>query len=153
MFSGLVTDLKQVLRGLGSSRTFTGVAVLSLAIGIGANAAIYSVIRVLLLAPLSVRSPEELSLVYWYHPGEFTVSSMNSSGHRDPATGLQFRTNYSYLIYREMRTAATPGIGVSGFNFLRDRCSCRGCARAALRGRCSSAWRRPIGACWRSRRS
>jgi hypothetical protein len=120
MFSGLVTDLKHVLRVLGSSRTFTGVAVLSLAIGIGANAAIYSVIRVLLLDPLAVRSPEELSLVYWYHPGEFTVSSMNSSGHRDPATGLQLRSNYSYPIYREMRTAAPPGIGMFGFNFLRD---------------------------------
>jgi hypothetical protein len=57
MLSGLVTDLRQVVRGLAASRTFTGVAVLSLAIGIGANAAIFSVIRTLLLDRLAVRNP------------------------------------------------------------------------------------------------
>jgi len=120
MFGGLVTDLRQVLRGLAASRTFTAVAVLSLAIGIGANAAIYSVIRVLLLDPMAVRAPGELSLVYWHQPGKFSISQMNSSGYQDPATGLQLRSNYSYPLYREMRAAAPQGVGVFGFNFLRD---------------------------------
>jgi predicted permease len=120
MLSGLTTDFRHVLRGLLASRTFTGVAVLSLAIGIGANAAIYSVIRVLLLDPLAVRAPEELALVYWHQPGQFRISQMNSSGYQDPATGLQLRSNYSYPIYREMRDAAPAGVGLFGFNFLRD---------------------------------
>ena len=120
MFSGWISDLKHTVRSLAASRTFTIVAVLSLAIGIGANAAIFSVIRVLLLDRMSVRSPEELALVYWYQPGKLSISQMNSSGHVDEATGLSLRSNYSYPVYRDMRAATPEGIGIFGFNFLRD---------------------------------
>jgi predicted permease len=120
MMSGFVTDLKHTLRGLAASRTFTAVAVLSLAVGIGANAAIFSVIRVLILDRLPVRDPHELSLVYWHYPGKISISQTNSSGGQDPATGLTLRSNYSYPIYRELRAAAPPGVGIAGFNFLRD---------------------------------
>ena len=120
MLTGILVDLKHVLRGLAASRTFTVVAILSLAIGIGANAAIYSVIRVLLLDPLPVRAPEELSLVYWHQPGKVQFSQMNSAGATDPASGLSLRSNYSYPIYESLRAAAPPGTSVFGFNFLRD---------------------------------
>ena len=75
-FTGIGLDAKQVARGLMASRAFTVVAVLSLAIGIGANAAIYSVIRTVLLDPMAVRTPEELALVYWHQPGTLSVSQM-----------------------------------------------------------------------------
>jgi predicted permease len=120
MFNGLLTDLKQTLRGLLSSRTFTAVAVLSLAVGIGANAAIFSVIRVLLLERLPVPAPEELRLVYWHQAGTLTMSQLNSGGHQDRATGLQLRTNYSYPLYRDAIAAAPAGVRLFGFNFLRD---------------------------------
>ena len=120
LLGGLVADLRYVLRVLLKSPAFTAVAVCSLAIGIGANAAIYSVIRVLLLDPMAVRAPEELSLVYWYQPGEVRISSMNSSGHRDPETGLRLQSNYSYPIYDAMRRAAPEAVEVAGFNFLRN---------------------------------
>ena len=117
---GLTTDLKQVIRGLLASRSFALVAVLSLAIGIGANAAIFSVIRVLLLDRMPVRAPEELSLVYWHQPGKLAISQMNSSGHQDPATGLQLRSNFSYPLYRDLMAAIPPEVGAFGFNFLRE---------------------------------
>ena len=120
MLSGLIGDLRHTLRGLAASRTFTIVAVLSLAIGIGANAAIFSVIRVLILDRLPVRDPEQLSLVYWHQPGKFPISQMNSSGYQDPVTGLSLRSNYSYPIYRQLRAAAPPGVQLFGFNFLRE---------------------------------
>jgi hypothetical protein len=72
--------LKHAVRRLAASRTFTAVAVLSLAIGIGANAAIFSVIRVLILDRLPVSDAEELALVYWHQPGTPAISQMNSSG-------------------------------------------------------------------------
>src|SRR6516165_6772621 len=52
--------LNQVLRSLVRMPAFTIVAVLTLAIGIGANAAIFSVIEGVLLRPLPYASPGEL---------------------------------------------------------------------------------------------
>ena len=120
MFSGIGMDVRHVWRGLTASRAFTAVAVLSLAIGIGANAAIFSVIRSLLLDPMAVPAPEELALVYWHQPGTLRVSSMNSSGHQDPASGLSFRSNVSYPMFQSMRAAAPAGMSITAFNFLRD---------------------------------
>ena len=56
----LVTDLRYGLRMLAHSRTFTAVAVLSLALGIGANTAIFTLVNSLLLRTLPVHEPERL---------------------------------------------------------------------------------------------
>ncbi|HUR22098.1 MAG TPA: ABC transporter permease, partial [Vicinamibacterales bacterium] len=120
LFSGIGMDMRHVWRGLTNSKAFTTVAVLSLAIGIGANAAIFSVIRSLLLDPMAVPAPEELALVYWYQDGTQGISSMNSSGYQDAASGVSYRSNVSYPMYQSMRAAAPAGMQVSAFNFLRD---------------------------------
>lgn len=120
LWTGIGMDVRHVWRGLAASKAFTAVAVLSLAIGIGANAAIFSVIRTLLIDPMAVPAPHELALVYWHQPGTLSVSSMNSSGHQDPDSGLPYRSNVSYPIYQSMRAAAPAGMALSAFNFLRD---------------------------------
>lgn len=116
----MLSELKHICRGLAASRTFTAVAVLSLAIGIGANASIFSVIRTLLLDNMAVPRPGELALVYWHHPGSMQISQNNSSGGTDPATGLSLRSNYSYPIYESLIANAPAGVEAFGFNFLRD---------------------------------
>ncbi len=120
MLSGFVSDVRLVCRGLRASRVFTLVAVSSLAIGIGANAAIFSVIRTLLLDELAVPAPRELSLVYWHLPGDIRISQMNSSGGTDPATGASLRSNVTYPLSRRLIDAAPPGVAAFGYNFLRD---------------------------------
>jgi hypothetical protein len=57
----LGADLRFELRGLRRRPGFAALVVLSLALGIGAKAAIFSVLHALLLRPLPVREPERLA--------------------------------------------------------------------------------------------
>ena len=59
----LLQDLRYALRTLRKSPLFTTVAVLSLALGIGANTAIFPLIHQLILQLLPVKHPEELVLL------------------------------------------------------------------------------------------
>ena len=62
-FRQVAQDLRFALRSFRKSTVFTAVAILSLAIGIGANSAIFSLINQLILKPLPVRDPQSLVLL------------------------------------------------------------------------------------------
>src|SRR5450759_1451858 len=61
-------DLRYAARTLGKTRAFSIVAVLSLALGIGANTALFSLMDVMLLSALPVKNPQELVQFVRAHP-------------------------------------------------------------------------------------
>jgi predicted permease len=86
-------DLKLAVRGLFRSPLFSIVAILSLALGIGANTAIFTLIDQILLRKLPVKNPEELVMLY--QAGPHSGSNMGSRMH-------------SYPIYQEYQKRAEP---------------------------------------------
>ncbi|MEZ5294433.1 MAG: ABC transporter permease [Vicinamibacterales bacterium] len=86
-------DLRLALRGLRRSPLFASVAVLSLALGIGANTAIYTLLDQILLRKLPIKAPD--ALVMLYQQGPHAGSNMGTRMH-------------SYPMYREFQQRAEP---------------------------------------------
>src|SRR5215469_11143184 len=76
-----VRDVRYALRGLARNRGFTAAAVLSLALGIGATTAVFSLFSALLLRMLPVARPQEL--VYLFKTGNRDAGYLSSGLYRE----------------------------------------------------------------------
>jgi predicted permease len=97
MLRDLLQDFRFGARGLRRNPGFAALVVVSLALGIGANASIFGLIDAVLLRRLPVRAPDEL-VFFGEHPGTRGAGPL-------PAMRLHV---ISYPLYKELR--ATPGL-------------------------------------------
>jgi predicted permease len=99
----MIQDLRFGARMLLKHKSFTTVAVLSLALGIGANTAIFQLLDAVVLKTLPVRNPEELVLFNWLSGPKGMARSVLGDIGRDPATGMTSSTSFSYLTFEQLR--------------------------------------------------
>ena len=97
--STLLQDLRYALRVMGNNRAFTALTALSLALGIGANTAIYSFMDAILVRSLPVSDPASLVVLKWRSKSietgveaerngpSFVMHSISGSTYEDPGTG------------------------------------------------------------------
>ena len=98
LFEEVVRDLGYALRGFRRQPGFTAIAIITLAIGIGANAAVFSIVHGILMRPLAYQDPD--ALVSVMRGGERTP------GQAPPALWISLRR------WESMRDARSLDVGV-----------------------------------------
>ncbi|MBX9602447.1 MAG: ABC transporter permease [Bryobacteraceae bacterium] len=124
--NALLQDLRFAVRGLRKAPLFAGIAVLSLALGIGANTAIFSLLDQLMLRLLPVRNPHQLALLTWRgaHIGNNTGSNsisypmyLDLKARNEVFSDLAGRYGMAFSIGHQGQTERVDGELVTGNYF------------------------------------
>src|SRR5436305_9732178 len=97
----MLRDLRHGLRTLLRDKGWTAVVVLSLALGVGANAALFSAINGLFLKKLPVRDPDSLVRLKGAGPNDMATSTSDYGFSNKDANGLSVRSTFSYPMFRQ----------------------------------------------------
>ena len=118
-FEQLAQDLRYAARTMAASPVFTATAVLSLALGIGANTAIFSFMDAILLRTLPVSHPEELTVVDWHAARRPpVVRGINGTVNRYGSGGM-LCPNFPFAAYEMMRADKSIFSSVIGYTYAR----------------------------------
>jgi predicted permease len=97
-------DLRYGLQMLWKHPGFTAMAVLTIALGVGANTALFSVVDAMLFRKLAVQEPDRLALfsVIW-NPDKFSPGNYSGSSRKDPASGIAVGTSFPIQTLAQFR--------------------------------------------------
>jgi putative ABC transport system permease protein len=109
MMGTLLQDIRYGIRILAKNRGFTAVALLTLALGIGANAAIFSVVNTVLLERLPIRAADRL-VVIWIRNLSHGWSRVGPAG-RDYLDWKEQNKSFEDLFLFEHGTGTITGVG------------------------------------------
>ena len=109
----LVHDVRFGARMLRRAPAFSATAILSLAIGIGASTAVFSLANTVLLGKLRVPDPDALVVLRWFNTGEFPFASLN--GYGTQRNGENSSTSFSRLAFEEARKGTAGQADIFGF--------------------------------------
>jgi macrolide transport system ATP-binding/permease protein len=99
LWEQLAQDLRYGLRMMTANPLFTAMAALSLALGIGANTAIYSFMDAIMMRALPVQHPEQLAVIHWQAKNQpAVIHSMTGTRHKDARHGIN-SPNYPYAAF------------------------------------------------------
>ena len=98
-------DLRYAIRQLRRNPGFALSTILVLAIGLGANTALFTVVDEVLLKRLNVPAPQELVLLNWREGRARMRNGMDGVVTRDEATGRSTSTSFSYPTFQQLRRA------------------------------------------------
>ncbi len=117
MFDALLHDLSFGWRQLRRSPGFSAIAILTLALGIGANTAIFTLVNTIMLTRLPVGHPQQLVLLHWmsHSKGPFVWNHMSGYGGcdmRDPGSGNN-NCSFSYPVLEDLREHAKSFQGLA----------------------------------------
>ena len=98
----LVADSRYACRQLRHAPVFTVVAIVSLALGIGANTAVFSLMEAALWKPAAVHEPDRLQLFSWVSGPRVLMNSSSGNWYRTTTIGRS-DTSFSYPIFDALR--------------------------------------------------
>jgi hypothetical protein len=113
-------DTRYAFRQFWKSPGFTAVVVLVLALGIGANTALFSVINGVLLKSLPVRDPQDLRVIGWRRGENVQIDGLTSDSHAQRGFGKSFCMAFPYPLYRQFVEKAEGFSHVFGFSYPED---------------------------------
>jgi predicted permease len=97
----MLKDLRHAARALFRDKAWTTVVVLSLALGIGANTALFSAVNGLYLKKLAVHEPDALVRLKWAGRNDMVTDSRDYGFSNRDATGATVRATFSFPMFRQ----------------------------------------------------